>query len=189
MLYIIYYIAHVLLVPLFYYIVYKINNGIVKKSRTCNSSTATCKTSHLDPKKLITTTQLDEDTLRKYMKSRYLRGYIAEYQRLSEDFIEEFIDELPVHLLSRHQILSESFIRKYHDVLEMSTVSEYQELSAEFLNEFKPYIEFSFITKEKITEEGNPCDKHCYQLDHPNFFSSNMECKHCKQKYLDSYEY
>lgn len=143
----------------------------------------------VDTVKQITTTQLDYLTLRKYMKSRCLRGYIAEYQKLSLEFIEEFINDLPVHLISRHQILPESFIRKYYDVLEMSTVSEYQKLSDEFLNEFEPYIEFSFITRDNTTEQGYPCDEHCYQMDHPNFFSSNMECKQCKQEYLKTYEY
>lgn len=158
-------------------------------STLSDSSNVTYKNTCIDPEKLITTTQLDELTLRKYMDSRCLRGYIAEYQRLSVEFMEEFIDDLPVHLISRHQTLPESFIRKYHEVLEMSTVSEYQELSNEFLNEFEPYIEFSFITRDKTTEEGYPCDEHCYQMDHPNFFSSNMECKRCKQEYLDSYEH
>jgi len=202
MLYVIY-IVQVLLVPIFYYIIDIVYNTLVKKYQTnkCfvepfkndgyepNSFNVTCKNTCVDPVNLITTTQLDELTLRKYMKSRYLRGYISEYQRLSDEFMDEFINELPIHLISRHQILSESFIRKHYDVLEMSTVSEYQELSNEFLDEFEAYIEFSFITREKNTEEGYPCDTHCYLLEHPNFYTSNMECKQCKKEYLDSYEY
>lgn len=153
------------------------------------SSTVHVDNDSVDAVTQITTTKLDDLTLRKYMKSRCLRGYIAEYQKLSVEFMEEFIDDLPVHLISRHQTLPESFIRKYYDVLEMSTVSEYQELSDEVLNEFEPYIEFSFITRDNTTEQGYPCDEHCYQLNHTNFFSSNMECKQCKQEYLKTYEY
>lgn len=133
--------------------------------------------------------QLDETTLRKYINSRCLRGYIAEYQKLSIEFIEEFINELPIHLICKYQKLSESFIRKYYDLLDMSIVSEYQELSYQFLVEFEPYIEFSFNTRDKTTEDGYPCDVHVYELDNPNFYTSNMECKQCKQEYLDSYVY
>jgi hypothetical protein len=145
---------------------------------------------YVSPSKLIRTySQLDEDTLRNYMKSRCLRGYIAQYQKLSIEFIEESINELPVHLVCKYQKLTESFIRKYYDSLDMSIVSEYQELSYQFLVEFEPYIEFSFITRDKNTEDGYPCDTHVYELDNPNFYTSNMECKQCKQEYLDSYVY
>ena len=59
--------------------------------------------------------------------------YISVYQKLSEEFIEKYIDKVDWWYISKYQKLSEEFIEKYIDKLNWYCISKYQTLSEKFI--------------------------------------------------------
>ena len=64
-------------------------------------------------------------------------GYIPQYQKLSEEFIEKHIDKVYWNNISQYQKLSEEFIEKHCDKVYWCFISQYQKLSEEFIEKHK----------------------------------------------------
>jgi hypothetical protein len=62
---------------------------------------------------------------------------ISCHQKLSEEFIREFKEEVDWYDISRCQALSEEFISEFEDLVDWEQISKYQVLSNEFIEEFK----------------------------------------------------
>ena len=62
--------------------------------------------------------------------------YISEHQRLSEEFIEKYIDKVDWYYISIYQTLSEEFIEKHIDKVYWGCISIYQTLSEEFIEKY-----------------------------------------------------
>ena len=62
--------------------------------------------------------------------------YISVYQKLSEEFIEKYIDKVDWYYISKYQKLSEEFIEKYIDKVNWFCISKYQTLSEEFRQKY-----------------------------------------------------
>jgi hypothetical protein len=80
--------------------------------------------------------KLSEDFIREF-KNDVDWDYISSYQRLSEDFIREFQDRVNWYWISIFQKLSENFIREFKDKVNWGYISLYQKLSEEFKKEFQ----------------------------------------------------
>ena len=86
--------------------------------------------------------------------------YILESQKLSEDFLEEFIDNSTNNqkiLISAYQKLSEKFIKKHLENLSLSNILKNQKMSEDFLGEFIENStnsqKFLISTNQKLSEE------------------------------------
>ena len=71
---------------------------------------------------------------------------ISKHQKLSEDFIREFKDEVAWTRISSYQKLSEEFIREFQDKVYWSHISSYQKLSESFIREFKDKVYWDNIS-------------------------------------------
>jgi hypothetical protein len=61
---------------------------------------------------------------------------VSKYQKLSEEFIREFKDNVNWSEISKYQKLSEEFIREFEDEIKWYSISTYQKLTKEFIKEF-----------------------------------------------------
>lgn len=70
-------------------------------------------------------------------------------EKLSEDFILEYITYLDFNLVSMYQKLSENFIRKFQNRVNWAFISQFQKLSLSFMIEFRYalYIDRILINK------------------------------------------
>ena len=76
-----------------------------------------------------------------------------QYQKLPEDFIREFQDELNWIYISKCQKLSEDFIREFKDRVDWEFISEYQVLSEDFIREFKYELDWDYLSFHQVLSE------------------------------------
>lgn len=79
---------------------------------------------------------------------------MAKSKKLSEEFMDKFIDHFSPVNISAFQKLSEPFIRKHHDKLDMKIIGEYQKLSMDFIREFsydKGFLKSALEHQEGLT--------------------------------------
>ena len=97
--------------------------------------------------------KLSESFIEKYIDNVNWR-HISIYQKLSEDFIEKHCDEVNWNCISRYQTLSEEFIEKYIDKVDWFYISIYQKLSEEFIEKYKDKVNWHNISiYQKLSEE------------------------------------
>lgn len=84
--------------------------------------------------------QLEEHFLAHIIKQGWMEGYgkvnwavISATQKLSEDFIRKFKDQLDWEFISIHQKLSETFIEEFSDRVDWYHIGWRQDVSTEFL--------------------------------------------------------
>ena len=77
---------------------------------------------------------------------------ISARQKLSEDFIREFKDNVDWYWVSSHQKLSESFIREFQDKVDWGRISITQKLSEDFIREFKNKADWVYISAYQLSE-------------------------------------
>ena len=87
--------------------------------------------------------------------------------KLSEDFIREFKDEVYWEMISKYQTLSEDLIREFKDDVDWWYISKYQTLSEDFIREFKEKIDWHMISKyQTLSKEfKNELNKIFYEAD------------------------
>lgn len=85
---------------------------------------------------------------------------IACYQKLSEDFIDEYKDKLQWIYLSSNQRLSEKFMEKHLDYLDWIYVSQYQKLSPEFMKKYENKLDWNCVLKYQKNIPGYLVYKH-----------------------------
>jgi ribose-phosphate pyrophosphokinase len=97
--------------------------------------------------------KLCEEFIRKF-KDQVGWEYISKYQKLSEEFIREFKDYVSWVNISKFQKLSEDFIREFKHEVHWPHISVSQKLSEEFIREFKDEVDWNYISKyQKLSEE------------------------------------
>src|SRR5574343_458953 len=72
---------------------------------------------------------------------------ISEYQKLSESFIEKYVDKVEWWYISVYQKLSEEFIEKHGDKVNWDCISAYQKLSEEFIEKHGDKVNWRCISK------------------------------------------
>ena len=75
-------------------------------------------------------------------------------QKLSEDFIREFQDNVDWISISMYQKLSESFIREFQDKVNWGNISWYQKLSENFIREFQYEVSWYGISSHQNLSEN-----------------------------------
>ena len=83
--------------------------------------------------------KLSEEFIEKYI-DKVDWFYISIFQKLSESFIEKHIDKADWYYISKYQILSESFIEKHSDKVDWYWILKYQKLSKKFIRKHKNNI-------------------------------------------------
>lgn len=109
-----------------------------------------------------------EDTL-KILHKDLPWQFVCQYQKLSENFIRNFIcKKLPSNSigwneLSRYQKLSENFIRKYKDKVDWLNISRFQNLSEAFIKKFDNKVShFMILVNHETTNNlSNEYAKAC----------------------------
>ena len=97
--------------------------------------------------------RLTEDFIREF-KDEVDWKVISAYQHLSEDFIREFEDRVSWGCVSHYQHLSEDFIREFQDRVDWFYLSMYQRLSEEFIREFKDKVYWAGISEyQRLSED------------------------------------
>ncbi len=86
---------------------------------------------------------------------------ISAHQKLSEDFIKKYKNNVDWFLICKHQRLSEDFISKHTGKVNWNNVSRYQTLSENFIKKYMKRLniskilihnELTDIPKEKLSE-------------------------------------
>jgi hypothetical protein len=80
-----------------------------------------------------------------------LWALMCQNQKLSEAFIEKYVDKLGWTDITRYQKLSEDFMRKHADYLEWWSVAAFQKFSEKFYLEFFDKIQSKIKYSEMIT--------------------------------------
>ena len=115
-----------------------------------------------DYKGLITKEQWREISMFQKLSEDFIREFqdnvdwecISMCQNLSESFIREFQDNVNWNYISGSQKLSEDFIREFQDDVNWEWISGYQKLSNEFIREFKYKVDWYCISKyQKLSNE------------------------------------
>ena len=83
--------------------------------------------------------------------------YISIYQKLSEEFIEKYQDNVNWDAISAYQKLSEKLIEKYKDKVNWYFISRFQILSENFVGKHKNKLSMIYI--------GNYVRNSCYWCD------------------------
>jgi len=97
--------------------------------------------------------KLSEEFIREF-KDEVDWHYISECQKLSEDFIREFKDKVNWKGISYKQNLSEDFIREFSDLVNWPNISIHQKLSEDFISEFKYKVDWDYIScYQKLSED------------------------------------
>ena len=110
--------------------------------------------------------KLSEDFIREF-KDNVDWDCISANQKLSENFIREFQDKVFWYGISECQNLSESFIREFQDKMDWVDISTYQKLSESFISEFQDNVnwyrisEYQHLSEDFIREFQNKVDWDC----------------------------
>ena len=106
---------------------------------------------------IATHQKLTESFIEEYV-DRFALEDVYKHHFLSEAFIEKYIDRcnpLTWRIISVHQQLSEQFIEKHSDKLDWYEISIHQSISEEFAMKHSDKIMwFEFITKKYLKEEN-----------------------------------
>ena len=97
--------------------------------------------------------KLSEDFIREF-EDNVDWGCISANQKLSENFIREFQDKVNWNWISKYQKLSESFIRKFKDYVDWGSISKHQKLSESFIRKFKDYVDWESISASQNLSEN-----------------------------------
>ena len=79
---------------------------------------------------------------------------ISYYQKLSEEFIEKYVDKIEWWYISRYQKLSESFIEKHIDKVDWVCISISQKLSEVFIEKHIDKINWRYISQCQTLSES-----------------------------------
>ena len=71
--------------------------------------------------------------------------YISSRQKLSEEFIREFVDKVNWFYISESQKLSNKFIKKFKDKVNWNYISREQKLSHNLIKDFFDKIYYRYI--------------------------------------------
>jgi hypothetical protein len=104
------------------------------------------------------TKQISKNELRNIIQNNKLSKidwcYISKYQKLSEEFIKDFQDNINWDNISACQKLSKEFIKEFQDKVSWDYISTYQKLSEDFIKEFQNNIYWIYISKyQKLSED------------------------------------
>ena len=110
----------------------------------------------LDTRYLIMSCTLSEDILRDLVNSRNLTKshwhWITCRQKLSEDFIKEFSDEVDFDWVVAYQDVSEEFIELFQDKINWYQVSS-KKLSNNFIIKFAHKLDWTKVHYKNISED------------------------------------
>ena len=107
-------------------------------------------------KRIISNYHLSQKKIRKLAHNKDICldwSSISKNQRLSNDFIYEFRNNVDWDMISRHQELSETYIRVFKDRVNWYLVSRYQTLSENFILEFSDRVNWEMITRYQSLSE------------------------------------
>jgi len=97
--------------------------------------------------------KLSENFIREF-KDNVDWPLISSYQKLSEDFIREFKGEVSWYWISLYQKLSEDFIREFKHKVNWLYISAYQKLSENFIREFRDKVDWLYVSgHQKLSED------------------------------------
>ena len=97
---------------------------------------------------------LKESTIEKIPFNKSAWEQVCEYQKLSENFIREHINDINWRFIIQYQILSEDFMREYKGKLDWDEISAWQRLSESFIWEFRDKLNLcNVLTRSKVSEE------------------------------------
>ena len=116
---------------------------------------------------------------------------ISCYQKLTEDFIEKYIDNMYWDGISMLQKISEEFIEKYIDKVNWIGIQWEQKLSESFIERFKDKISwYVIIRSQNLSFEFLEKHLYCYSLyinDIDRFTNKYVIIK-LQEKYKEKYE-
>ena len=105
-------------------------------------------------KEAVEAEEQGRETLRQEARKVDVLRAISIHQKLSEDFIREFQNEIDWWAISIHQKLSEDFIREFQNRVNWAAIASYQKLSEDFIREFQSKVDWEAISKyQKLSEE------------------------------------
>lgn len=116
--------------------------------------------------------KLSEDFMEEF-QDQLIWSYICIYQTLSEDFIKKFEDKVYWLYVSYHQRLSENFIREFQDKVFWDSISYRQKLSKEFIEEFEDKLFFNYLFQNT-----------CIDVEIKDFISEKKESNNNLSKLL-----
>src|SRR5574344_1543872 len=112
---------------------------------------------------------------------------ISIYQKLSEDFIREFQDNVDWNCISQSQKLSEDFIREFQNKVYWNWISQSQKLSENFIREFKNEVNWVCISiYQKLSEDF--IKEFNLKIDEDNWIYKTSEFKKEQIVKCDLYE-
>ena len=117
---------------------------------------------------------------------KYVWDILSNNQKLSEDFIEKYIDKVDWHYISTYQTLSEEFIEKHIDKVDCSRISKYQTLSEEFIDKHSDNVIWYRISEyQKLSEEF--IEKYIDKVEWDYIFQYQKLSKEFRQKHKDKF--
>jgi hypothetical protein len=129
---------------------------------------------------------LTEEFIDEYSDQLYWY-YISQYQDLSETFIEKHIHDVDFGCICIYQKLSEAFIEKYIDHVGWACAIAYQALSEEFLEKHGDVISWDLAAKYQNLSES--CrKKHNLEIPKDNWLYASKEDKIAAIKANMNYE-
>lgn len=73
---------------------------------------------------------------------------IAQYQTISNEFMEKYYDKLCKTLITRYQVLSNEFIRNHMPYLNWHLICQFQQLDSQTIIKYKPYIKWTELSRK-----------------------------------------
>jgi len=101
--------------------------------------------------------KLSEEFIREFIREfadKVCWCYISRYQKLSEEFIREFFNKVCWCCISTYQKLSEGLIREFANKVDWNCISIYQKLSEGFIREFSDKVKWIYISIYQKLSEG-----------------------------------
>lgn len=99
--------------------------------------------------------KLDEDVIRMVFAAtpKCWWNYIVKSQKLSEEFMREFRNEIDMKCAGTQQIMSEEFLNEMKDKVSFSTVARYHSLSEKFIERYSNDLNWKYISSQQIFSE------------------------------------
>jgi hypothetical protein len=94
--------------------------------------------------------------------SNYDWNNISQYQKLSEDFIQEFKDCFKYYFSVSIYLLKEDFIKEFQNKVAWRFISQYQKLPENFIREFQDKVYWEYI---RLNKDLQVSDKFCEEFD------------------------
>ncbi len=89
--------------------------------------------------------RLSESFIEEFVEELGGWNMISKYQELSESFISKHQNDVDWLLITKYQILSESFIWKFRNKVHWKVISKIHDLPENFIYKFKNYLKFKYI--------------------------------------------